>query len=415
MNNIENIDKIRREAISEIKEKIKRNPGYLGYLHPCNKERLEDMKTLGFSNRNEFTHWMQQNRIVRSPADIERDRIERIMKDVKKSEKGTLLWLKERANKDGFDNIKDWQNWKDSQRYNKELDEKRKNKFVEQATKVIDVQIEHTNNLSDLDKIRRDAITNIKYSIRKNPGHSGYLHPCNKERQDDIKRLEFSSGSEFTYWMQQNGIMRNPTDIERDRVKKIMKEAGCNNYSEYNERCARNAGFKDVAEKVKEWTHETGRRLPKEFNEDCSAHFGEFTENIMIQTFENAKKMPYGNPGFDWTCKNGDKIDNKGVCLVCIQGKSQRWVFSIKYNNIAEWFILSAWDNRDSLNPLHVWIFHKNDIFKGKKFWRRDTVTIIDSPKGLMRFKEYEVTDRLDKLKELCNKKKKKKTLLQEQ
>lgn len=41
----------------------------------------------------------------------------------------------------------------------------------------------------------------------------------------------------------------------------------------------------------------------------------------MIQTFEGTIKMPYGNPGFDWKCKRGDKIDNKGVCLLYIRDK----------------------------------------------------------------------------------------------
>ena len=33
-----------------------------------------------------------------------------------------------------------------------------------------------------------------------------------------------------------------------------------------------------------------------------------------------------------------------------------------RYLHLADWFILSAWDNRDSLTPLHVWAFHKDDI-----------------------------------------------------
>ena len=42
---MENSDEIRRKAIKYIKEKVNKNPGY---LHPCNRERLEDMKRLGF-------------------------------------------------------------------------------------------------------------------------------------------------------------------------------------------------------------------------------------------------------------------------------------------------------------------------------------------------------------------------------
>lgn len=251
----------------------------------------------------------------------------------------------------------------------------------------------------NIDEIRRNAIHEIKEKIKKN---SGYLHPCNKERQEDMKRLKFDSGNKYIYWMQQNGIMKNPTDIEHNRVEKVIKDAGCNGWKEYNDKRANNAGFKNATEKIKEWKYETGRSLPKEFNENCSAYFGDFTESIMIQTFEDAVRMPYGNPGFDWTCKNGDKIDNKGVCLVYIQGRPPGWIFGIRWNNIADWFILSAWDSRDSLNPLHVWAFHKNDIMRGRKFWKRDTLTISNTPEGLKEFEEYEVANRLEKLKELC-------------
>ena len=42
------------------------------------------------------------------------------------------------------------------------------------------------------------------------------------------------------------------------------------------------------------------------------------------------------------------------------------------------------------------------------EFWKRDTITITtititNTPEGLKEFEEYEVTNRLDKLKELCN------------
>lgn len=64
----------------------------------------------------------------------------------------------------------------------------------------------------------------------------------------------------------------------------------------------------------------------------------------MIKTFEGAVKMPPNNPGFDWTCKKGDKIDNKGVCLIYSKKSNwSGWEFDIRYNNIADWFILSCY------------------------------------------------------------------------
>jgi len=263
--------------------------------------------------------------------------------------------------------------------------------------------VRHMNNMENIDKIRREAIIKIKEKIKKNPGNSGYLHPCNKERKEDMVMLGFSNGNEFYRWMQQVEIMKNPTDVEHKRKEKVFKDAGYKTYKEYKDRCAKNAGFKDHNERSNQWRHETGRRLSNDFNEDCSVHFGNFTENIMIQTFEDVIKMPPNNPGFDWICKTGEKIDNKGVCLTF---GYPSWSFSIRCNKIADWFILSAWDNRDSLTPLHVWAFHKDNIVRGRKFCNFETFWILDTPQKLKELKNYEVTDRLDKLKELCNKKK---------
>lgn len=38
------------------------------------------------------------------------------------------------------------------------------------------------------------------------------------------------------------------------------------------------------------------------------------------------------------------------------------------------------------------------------EFWRRKTFTLTNTPECLKEFEKYEITDRLDKLKELCNK-----------
>lgn len=52
------------------------------------------------------------------------------------------------------------------------------------------------------------------------------------------------------------------------------------------------------------------------FSNDCPPRFCDFIgENYITQTFEESKKMPNNNPGFDWLSKKGEKIDHKGTCL----------------------------------------------------------------------------------------------------
>ena len=220
-----------------------------------------------------------------------------------------------------------------------------------------------------------------------------------KNSQKWYKELSNKYDKEFADWAIQN----------KGKIPNKWLNAGCKTQQEYKNKCAQKAGFKDRKDRDRdrnrEWRYENGRCLPKEFNKDCTSYFGEFTENLMIQTFEEPIRMPYGNPGFDWTCKRGDKIDNKSRCI-SYSNKSNwtGWQFSIRWNNIADWFILSAWDNRDSLTPLHVWAFHKDDIIGERKFWRRETFSISNTPEKLKEFEKYEITNRLDKLKELCNK-----------
>ena len=90
--------------------------------------------------------------------------------------------------------------------------------------------VRHMNNIDNIGKIRKEAIVKIKENIKRSPGHSGYLHPCNKEWQEDMKILKFSNGNEFTHWMQNNWIMKNSADIERIHMEKIIKNSGCETY-----------------------------------------------------------------------------------------------------------------------------------------------------------------------------------------
>ena len=61
--------------------------------------------------------------------------------------------------------------------------------------------------------------------------------------------------------------------------------------------------------------------------------------------------MPPKNRGFDFICSNGYKIDVKSSTL-----HDNRWGFYIRYNTIADYFLCLAFDNRNDLNPQHLWL-----------------------------------------------------------
>lgn len=145
-----------------------------------------------------------------------------------KYEKGSIGYLLELAKKDGFDNLKDWNEWK-----------KTKNK----------------KNIKD------------KYN------------PCSKEFQEEAKRIGLT-GNQYIQKLINEGKLPNPTDIEHRRFEKFIKDSGCKGIKEYLDKLAQDAGFENSAERQKHKRYDKGECLPKEFNEDCSSHFGDFTEDL---------------------------------------------------------------------------------------------------------------------------------------
>lgn len=95
-------------------------------------------------------------------------------------------------------------------------------------------------------------------------------------------------------------------------------------------------------------------------NRECSSYLGVYrAERVLRHLYKDVEVMPYGNPGYDFICNKGKKIDAKSGC---IRKNRNGWTFSIKRNTIADYFLCIAFDNRDDLNPLHIW------MLPGEKF-----------------------------------------------
>ena len=108
------------------------------------------------------------------------------------------------------------------------------------------------------------------------------------------------------------------------------------------------------------WTcyHRKQGQRPMSENKECAAFLGVYVaERVLSRLFKNIQRMPYGNPGFDFICGKGYRIDVKGVCKRKTQNKTLNdWVFTINHNTTADHFLCLAFDNREDLNPLHVWL-----------------------------------------------------------
>lgn len=190
---------------------------------------------------------------------------------------------------------------------------------------------------------------------------------------------------------------------EQEYREDLAKRNGYNSNKEYRkvylDNWAKEKGYKNIVDYTKERYYNRGIHVPIEEIDEGPFYFGIcIAEKYIIKTFDSPKHMPPNNPGFDWICKNGCKIDSKASCL-CIDNELS---FNIRWNNIADYFILSAWDSIESLNPLYVWIFHKDDIVRGEKFWKRNSISIKITEEGLKEFENNEVTDKLEKLKKIC-------------
>jgi hypothetical protein len=231
---------------------------------------------------------------------------------------------------------------------------------------------------------------------------------------------------QVTKWLWENGITKG-WNIHQDAIEKRLKNAGCKTIYKYNNKCARKLGYRDNSEQVMQRLYDKGTCEPMSINEDCASNFGiykgeEILKMFLEAIFENAKYMRYGNKGFEFICKNPKqdfikkyphlmlakekeyKIDVKARCL---RDNKKGWTgfgYLIDYNKVADYFILTAWDSRDYLNIFHVWMFHKDNIVRGERFWKRTAFSITNKSKYMVDLRKYELIDELEILKEAAKK-----------
>jgi hypothetical protein len=90
-------------------------------------------------------------------------------------------------------------------------------------------------------------------------------------------------------------------------------------------------------------------------NKECSQFLGVYVaERVLSYVFKDVERMPMNNPGFDFVCNHGKMIDVKSACLSGT--KYPCWHFRIRRNTTADYFLCLAFDNREELTPLHVWL-----------------------------------------------------------
>ena len=128
------------------------------------------------------------------------------------------------------------------------------------------------------------------------------------------------------------------------------------------------------------WTRSHRKRghLPMSENKDSGVYLGVYVnERLIRHHFKNVKVMPFGYPGFDFICNKNMKIDAKSSCL----HKNGQWSFVIGRNITADYFLCVAYDNRDDLNIMHVWLIPGKDV--------NDHVNISIRPSTIHKWDKY--------------------------
>ena len=125
-------------------------------------------------------------------------------------------------------------------------------------------------------------------------------------------------------------------------------------------------------------------------NKDCPLYLGvHVAERILAKVFKNVERMPVNNVGYDFRCSQNKLIDVKSATM----NKNGAWTFHIRENKIADYFLCLAFDNREDLTPLHLWLV-PNHVLNRK-------ITTSISPSTLPRWKEYELS--IDKVSACCD------------
>ncbi len=231
-------------------------------------------------------------------------------------------------------------------------------------------------------------------------------NPCSKKFQEDAEKLGLT-GLQYVQKLIKEGKLSNPIHIDRKKNQKLVEKNGCQNWSEYLDKCKQKLGYEDFNEYQKELSWNKGLKSPMSENDNCNSYLGvvigeESSDKILIEIFGTIeKKMPYGNIGYDRIVKGRYKIDIKTSVL---DNKLNRWTFDIYRNKTATHFLLIAFDNRDNLNIIHVWLIKGEDIIRGRKLSLFSCLTISNNEIYMRNFEQYDYINKLKCLEDIQNK-----------
>jgi len=156
--------------------------------------------------------------------------------------------------------------------------------------------------------------------------------------------------------------------------KVCRREANKKNYNSNRER---------RIEYGREYRYKHGAK-PMSENKECAQYLGCYiNERILKHVMPNAILMNYANPGYDLVCGKGYLVDAKAATLHYPKNQSPHWCFMIRKNTTPDYFLLTAYKDRESLDICHMWLIPGDAI--------NDKVGVTISLSGIHKWDEYQI------------------------
>ena len=127
--------------------------------------------------------------------------------------------------------------------------------------------------------------------------------------------------------------------------------------------------------------------IPMDLNPKCALYLGvHVAERVLVDEFKELERMPNNNPGYDYICGKGFKIDVKSASgrILAMKNDYLSWVYNIKGNHRADYFLCLAFGSRQDLNPVHLW------LIPAKLVNSKMMLTIRGSQEDLTKWSAYE-------------------------
>ena len=146
----------------------------------------------------------------------------------------------------------------------------------------------------------------------------------------------------------------------------------------------------------RESQHRTGNAIPYDKAKDFSMYLGiHIAESLLSTVFDNVTRAKMNNPGYDFICGKGYKIDSKSACITHTQNYDV-WGFHISQNKIADCFACIGFDNRRLLTPIHFWLIPGYIVQNKKMLTIKTEYKKIENP--------YSMYERpIEKIANQCN------------